>query len=206
MGILKGAVSVRRYRVEGEPPEGFRDLWRDALNLHAFRDPLSPLHKEEIVGWVQAHNLLDTTFDDLNRWLYNQYALFAMRVDKKVLPAKLFQAHLARRGEEWCKANNRERVPSAVKKELRELLEQEMLRQTLPRVQVTEVVWHVPEGWLLVHSQSDRVNDLLRKLFFRTFGLVAQPFDPVDFVADQPEVGARLLASGASDLRVEASA
>lgn len=203
MGILKGALTVRRYRVEATLPDGFRDSWRDALQHHAFRDPLSPLHKEEIAGWVQAHNLLDTTFEDLNRWLYLPYTLFALRIDKKVLPAKLFAAHLARRSEEWCKANNRERVPSAVKKEIRELLEQEMLRQTLPRVQVTEVVWHLDEGWVLFHNQSDRVNDIFRKLFYRTFGFVCQPFDPVDFVADLPEVSARLSGSGASDLRGE---
>jgi len=201
MGILKGALTVRRYRVEGEVPDGFRDLWIEAMNSHAFREPLSPLHKEEVMGWVQVHNLLDTQFDDLNRWLYNQYAVFALRVDKKVLPARYFQAHLQKRCEAWCKQNNRERVPSAVKKELKEVLEQELLRQTLPRVQVTEVAWHVPDGWLLVHSQSDRVNDLFRKLFFRCFGLVAHPFDPVDFVADLEGVGPALLASGASDLR-----
>ena len=58
MGIFKGALSVRRYRVDGEAPDGFRDLWRDALDAHAFRPPLSALHKEEIAGWVLAHNLL----------------------------------------------------------------------------------------------------------------------------------------------------
>ncbi len=205
MGILKGALTVRRYRVDGAVPDGFREPWRDALNTHCFREPLSPLHKEEIQGWVQVHNLLDTSFDDMNRWLYNQYVLIAFRVDKKVLPARLFQAHLAKRAEAWCKANNRERVPSAVKKELREALEQEMLRQTLPRVQVTEIAWNITEGWLIVHSQSERVNDLFRKLFFRTFGFVCQPADPVDFVADLPGVAERLLSSGASDLRAEAS-
>lgn len=201
MGILKGALSVRRYRVEGEAPEGFRDTWRDALDAHGFREPLSPVHKEETVGWVQAHNLLDTTFADLDRWLYNHYALFALRMDKKVLPAKLFAAHLQKRQEAWCKANNRERVPPPVKKELRELLEVEMLRQTLPRVTTTEVAWHIGEGWCIVHSGSERVNDTFRKLFFRTFGLVATPFDPIDFVGDLADVASRLAATGASDFR-----
>ena len=96
MGVLKGGLSVRRYRAE-QPPEGFRDTYIAALEENQFRDALTEVHKEQRVGWCQVHNLLDTTFQDTNRWLYNQYAVFALRIDKKVLPAKLFQAHLQKR-------------------------------------------------------------------------------------------------------------
>lgn len=202
MGVLSGALSVRRYRVEGSLPEG-REALIDALNANSFRDPLSPVHKEEILGWTQIHNLLDTSFDDVNQWLYNHYAIFAMRVDKKTLPAKLFKAHLQKRQQAWCKESGRERVPAKVKEELKELLELEMLRQTLPKVAVHEVAWNLNEGWLMFHSQSDVVNDKLRKLFHRTFGLVLQPVTPLDWVADRPEEAERLLASGVSDLREE---
>lgn len=201
MGILKGALSARRYRVPGEVPENFRDVYQSALAEHAFREPLSETHKEAFSGWVRSQNLLDTDFDDLNLWLYNQYALFSLRTDKKVLPAKLFAAHLQKRCAEWCVKSGRERVPAKVKEELKELLEQEMLQKTLPRVQVTEVVWNVAEGWLLFHSQSTNTNDNFLKLFHRTFGIALQPFDPLDFVGDQPELAARLVSVGATDLR-----
>lgn len=204
MGILKGALSVRRYRTDGEPPEGFRDSYVAALESNAFRDALSPVHKEERVGWAQIHNLLDTDFVDLNRWLYNQYAVFALRVDKKVLPAKFFKAHLEKRVQGWCQQNNKERCPAAVKKELKELLEAEMLQQTLPRVQLYEVGWNLVEGWVLFHNSSELANDKFRKLFHRTFGLVLIPHDPLDFVADRPDLAEALVGSGASDLRPEA--
>ena len=203
MGILKGALTARRYRVDGEPPENFRDLYIEALNRDAFREPLSPVHKEEVAGWTQVHNLLDTTFDDINRWLYNEYAVLALRVDKKVLPATYFRAHLEKRKQAWCAANGRERVPAKVKEELKELLEEEMLRQTLPKVQVTELVWNVAEGWALFHSASEVANDRFRKFFHRTFGMVAVPFDPLDFMGDLSEVALALQSSGASDLRDE---
>ncbi|MFZ5481079.1 MAG: recombination-associated protein RdgC [Myxococcota bacterium] len=203
MGILKGALSVRRYRVDGEVPESFRDSYVKALEDNAFRDALSPLHKEERLGWVQIHNLLDTGFADLNQWLYNHYAVFAMRVDKKVLPAKLFKARLEKKVQAWCQENNRERAPHAVKTELKEALEAEMLQQTLPRVQLYECGWNVAEGWVVFHNQSELPNDKFRKLFHRTFGLVLIPFDPIDFVADRGELAEGLVGSGASDLRFE---
>lgn len=201
MGILKGALSVRRYRVGTDHPEGWQDRFIGALNEHAFREPLSPVHKEEVSGWVQVHNLLDADFSDVNRWLYNQYAVFALRTDKKTLPAKLFAAHLQKRVEAWCAANQRERAPRSEKERIKEELEQDLLRQTLPSVTLVEVAWNVAEGWLLVHSHAEAANDRFRKLFHRTFGQVAVPFDPLDFVSDWPEVGERLRASGASDLR-----
>jgi DNA recombination-dependent growth factor C len=205
MGILKGALSVRRYRVDGEPPEGFRDSYLAALEAQAFREALSAGHKEERVGWVQIHNLLDTSFADVNLWLYNQYAVFGMRVDKKTLPAKYFKAHLEKRVQAWCEANKKERCPGSVKTELKEALEMEMLQKCLPRVQVYEAGWNVAEGWVIFHNQSELVNDKFRKLFHRTFGLVLVPHDPLDWLADRPELSESLVGSGASDLRIDAA-
>ncbi len=201
MGALKGAISARRYQVLGEIPENFTGLYIDKLNDNAFRDALSAAHKEERQGWVQVHNLLDTEFDDSNLWLYQQYAVFAMRVDKKVLPATLFRAMLQKRQQTWCKANNREKVPFSVKAELRETLETEMLAQTLPRVTIAEVVWNTREGWVLFHSHAEAQNDRFRKLFHRTFGFILRPFAPLDYLSDMPEVADRLMASGGTDLR-----
>ncbi|MSP55832.1 MAG: hypothetical protein EXR69_09560 [Myxococcales bacterium] len=201
MGALKGGLSARRYQVMGDLPANFQDDAIAKLNQNAFRDALTAVHKEERLGWVQVHNLLDTEFDDINVWLYQQFATFSMRVDKKVIPATLFRAMLQKRQQIWCKANNRERVPFTVKAELKEALELELLEKTLPRVTIVDVVWNTTEGWVLFNSHSAAQSDRFRKLFHRTFGYILQPFTPLDFVADLPEVAARLLSSGSTDLR-----
>ena len=90
MGLLTGGMTVRRFRVAGELPTGWRESFRERLDKMAFREPPTRMGKEEVEGWVQVHNLLDTSFEDFNKWLYNDYAVFALRVDKKSLPAKLF--------------------------------------------------------------------------------------------------------------------
>jgi len=195
MSMLTGALTVRRFRVEGQVPEGFRDSWRDQLNDLAFREPpTSGGGKEEIEGWVQVHNLLDTNFDDFNRWLYMPYALFALRVDKKTLPAKLFNAHLAKKCEAWAEDNGTERCPASVRTRIKEDLEDEWLRRTLPRAAVTEACWHIDEGWLVLHSHSDGVADRFRKRFYRTFALKLLPWSPLDWL-DDTEVSESLLGS-----------
>jgi len=204
MGILSGAVSVRRYVVLGEVPEGFRDAYIEALNDNAFREPISRVRKEEQVGWVSHHNLLDTEFDDLNVWLYNHYAHFHLRVDKKTLPANLFRANLEKRVAAWCEEQKRERCPRAIRDELKEQLEYELLQKTLPRVRLYEVLWNVAEGWLVFHNQSAAPNDLFRKLFRATFGFSLMPLNPLDLLGDDALADA-LERTGGSDVRVESA-
>ena len=138
--------------------------------------------REPSLGWVQSHNLLDADFTDLGRWLYNHYALFSLREDKKTVPAKYFRALLEKQIQEWCEAQGQTRCPRSVRDEIRDRLEFELLQKTLPRVRTVEVVWNLAEGWVLFHNHSDTVNDTFRKLFHRTFGLRLYPQNPLDLL------------------------
>lgn len=206
MAILSGSMTVRRYRVAGQVPDDFRAAYTEALTDHAWREPREWSTGIEAVGWCQVHNLLDTEFTDLNQWLYNEYLVVAMRVDKKSLPAKLLKAHLDKRVGAWCEENQRPKAPAKVKADIKEQLEFEMLGRTLPRVATHEMCWNLVEGTVLFHNTSDRVNDAFRKLFRHTFGLVLLPWSPLDFLADDPELAHALEVQGLSDLRPDGGA
>lgn len=188
MGILKGALTVRRFSVIGDLPSDWRDSFREQLERYAFTEPPQGMGKEEVEGWVLAHNLLDADFSNFNRWLYNEYLLLQLRVDKKRLPAKLFAATLDKRCSEYAEQHGLAKVPASKRKEMREALEMEWLKRTLPSVSVTEAVWHVDQGWLLVHSLSEGVADRFRKRFYQTFGLKLVPWSPLDFCSDSDHV------------------
>ena len=201
MGILKGPLSGRRYRIVGDLPEGFTDEFIAALNTNQHREPQSPTHKGQSIGSCQLHNLLDVDFSDVNQWLYNHYALFALRVDTKTVPAKLLRAHLEKRQQAWCLANNRPKAPAAVREELREALEQEMLLKTLPRVQTMEVSWNMNDRWLFFTSDGELPNENFQKLFLRTFGLRAIPWSPLDELAGTEGLPEALVSAGTTDLK-----
>lgn len=201
MGILNGSLSVRRYRATGAVPEDFRTAYGDALADHAFREPREWVPGVEAVGWCQVHNLLDTDFGDINRWLYNQYLVAALRVDKKSLPGKLLRAHLDKRVAAWCEEHGRPKCPPRVKADIKEQLEREMLDKTLPRVATYEFCWDLQSGHVLFHNSADRVNDAFRKAFRQTFGIALLPWSPLDFLADDPATAALLEVQGLSDLR-----
>lgn len=185
MGILSGALSARRYHVVGDLPDGWRERLQEGLDGHAFRDPTTEQGKEEIEGWVQAHNLLDTSFADRTRWLYNEWVVFALRVDKKSLPARLVSATVQKRAEAWCKERGVEKCPAAVKRQLKEDLEKEWLARTLPRVATTECAWNVAEKRLLLHTLSEKQADRFRTRFLRAFGLKLVARSPLDALEDE---------------------
>jgi recombination associated protein RdgC len=199
MGIVGGAMTVRRMRVFGDLPEGWRELFRDRLNELAFRDPEEKQGKEEVEGWVLTQNLLDTDFTDFNRWLFNNQLVLALRVDKKTLPAKLLNATVQKRCEAWCQEKEVERCPASIKKEIKENLEDEWLDRTLPRVAVTEAIWNIDAGYLLIHSLSSSTHERFKKRFHRTFGLKLVDWSPLDWLADAHTAQA-LLATAPAEL------
>ncbi len=199
MGFLKGRLTVRRYRVHDPLPEGFRDAYEAGLSEQAFRDHGSASRGEESVGWVCPDNLLDTDFDNRDRWLFDHYLMVGMRVDKKVLPAKLFQAMVDKRLRQWCQENTRADAPASVRLDVRSAIEVELLARTLPRVQMVPMCWHLAEGWLLFQSTSDSMNDKFRTLFRTTFGLVPEPFSPLDFLQDQPQLAEAISVVGMTE-------
>lgn len=201
MGILKGALTCRRFHVEGDVPPDFRAVYADALDEHQFRERKAAGVGEEVFGWVHAQNLLDNEFEDTGRWLYNHYVYAALRVDKKTLPSKLFKAMLEKRQQEWCEANGREKAPSGTRRELKESLEIELLHKTLPTVSHVEFCWNIVDRWCIFHSTSEKACDRFRTMFRNTFGLVLTPFSPLDFLVERPDVSGKLEIAGISDYR-----
>ena len=104
----------------------------------------------------------------------------------------LARATLDKRRAEWCAERSVERCPNAVVAELREQLEQEWLKRTLPAVSVTEAAWSLTGGWMELHSLSEGVADRFRKRFYRTFGLKMVPWSPLDWLTDRAAVDALL--------------
>jgi DNA recombination-dependent growth factor C len=197
MGLLNGGVTARRFRVVGDLPDAWRDQFRERLTKNAFREPPTRVAKEEIEGWVRVQNLLDTDFDDFNLWLFQAFAVFSLRVDKKVLPGKLLSAHVDKKCREWARERGVERVPASVRKEIKEKMETEWLDRAFPRVAVTELAWNVTEGWALIGTTSEKTIDRIRKRFSRTFQLDLVPWSPLDAVKTV-DVREALLASAPS--------
>jgi recombination associated protein RdgC len=182
MALLQGPMTLRRFRVEGDLPADPRDHLRDGLQAHAFPESATPQGGEEVEGWVVVHDLLDARFDDFNRWHYDDWVLMALRVDRKRLPKRLFQATLQRRCDRWCADKGVEHCPASVREELSDALSVEWYARALPTVTVTEAAWSLSGRSVWLTSLSDAVADRFRKRFLRSFGLTLVPLSPLDWL------------------------
>ncbi len=196
MGFLKGRLTFRRYRVVDPLPDDFRDRFEQAFTDHAFREKSTISKGEETVGWVRADNLLETDFSNRDKWLYTHYVMAGMRIDKKTLPTPLVRAMIEKRIEAWCEEHGRANAPSSVRSDIRLNIENDLLARTLPTVKVVPFCWNLPEGWVLFENTSDRINDRFRTLVRNSFGIALEPFSPLDFLVDSPELVEPLAAAG----------
>jgi recombination associated protein RdgC len=197
--MLSGALTVRRFNLVGTLPEGWRESYRDKLNEHAFKDNAIEVGKEEREGWVQIHNLLETSFDDFNKWLYNDLVIVSLRTDKKSLPAKLLKATLEKAYADWCEENGAKRCPKAVREDIREALEAKWLRRALPKVATLDLCLNLRDRYAILHSLSDTAADRVRKRVFATFGLRLVATSPLDLVSDV-DLRAAMLDTVAGDI------
>lgn len=194
MGLLNGQLTSRRFRVDGELPENFRDVYRDRLNEFAFREPPYK-SKEASEGWVHIDEMMNTSFENFNRWLIGEYVLVALRIDQIRLPAKRFKAELKRRTQEWCTEREIERCPAAVRSEIKQVLEDEWLAQSMPTTKMVGFCWNLTTNVLYIESQSEGVCDQIRKRFFRTFGRRMSLLSPLVWVEDDEDLVGQMIGT-----------
>ena len=202
MGFLKGGLTFRRYSVNGEVPSDFRERYQQRLTEHAFAVRPGEGSKLEYVGWTTIHNLLDVDFTNMDRWFIEPHILGMMRLDVKTVPNNLFRAMLERRYQDWCETHSKERCPSRVKSEIKDILKAELIAQSLPRVKTVEWCWDLQLNHVFVHNTSESMNERFRNLFYDTFGLTLSAFSPLSFLDAHQEISARLEHSGLSELQV----
>lgn len=191
MGLLKGTVSVRVFRVEGNPPEGFRWTYADALSAEGFHAPakrsLAP-----VSGFVRVDSMLEVDFQDPGTWEFGHILAWQLRTDTRRLPGIAFKAHLKKQIADWCTEAGRARAPQAVRVEIKDRLEQEWLQEVLPSTRLVEVAWDTASRELLVFHTADAVSNLVRKAFKRCFGFDTAPVDSLGLDTERVEALAAL--------------
>lgn len=206
MPLLTGALGGRRYRVIGDFNPEIRETYLDRLREEAFREPRSAAKGGENLGWVTLHNLCDTEFSG-ESCFFTQYFCFSLRIDNKRLPAKLVKALLELRMRDWLAESGREKVPTVVKKEMREQLELELFPRQLPSVAVHDVCWDLTRGTAHFFSNSGRANEVFRTLFAKSFQLETRPIGPLQLIAEHGQADTWVPALdriGYADYRPEA--
>jgi hypothetical protein len=165
MGILRGNISLARFATHTRTMP--KEEICAKLIEHRFR-PFEGGSDKERVGWAEWRNPLITDLDP--DWiLQDGYAAFALRVDTRQVPSALLKNHLMLRIEKFKKQEDLAFVPKETQKEMKEELEEELLRKVVPTTKSYEVVWDLREQTIWTNASSKSAQSQLLGHLMATF-------------------------------------
>jgi hypothetical protein len=186
MGVLRGTITVRRFRITGDLPRDVRARFLKAIRAHAYA-PIDPTSDEQqAVGWVSSLDQDDADLS-LNKLMFGDRLVVGLRVDTLKAPQPEVKRLVAQRAREMEQKSGN----PLQRRELRLLkatIERELRERILPRVRVTDLAWdlgvHALKGhgrlylWSTSKGQNELFLDLFAKTFAKSFGLEATPEGP----------------------------
>ncbi len=176
MGLLKGSLSLSRYRVEGELPEGFKDFLDRRIRRNLFQE-IDDSTAELSVGWVSAHDFLDTRLEFAS-YALDPYVVLGLRLDRRRVPSSTLKKYW-RREMDQAKAYGEGRALSRPQREeLKEKARLDLLRRIPPTTQMAEVCWDTSRGQVLFCATGKSARELFEEHFRKSFGLTLTPEIP----------------------------
>jgi DNA recombination-dependent growth factor C len=174
MGLFKGAVSYRRFRLMGELPTDYPPQFLAAVNKRAFRPIEGATDEERSVGWVHIHDPLDTDFVG-EKLFFEDQMLLALRIDQKRVPAKVLAAYVQKAEREYMQTNNRESLSRSERRNLRDLVRNDLLARVLPSLATFDAAVNLTEREVRFWSLTRSTCELFQELFEETFGMNLMP-------------------------------
>ena len=169
MGLLSASVSITRYKVEGQLEAPVLETVAEALQENAISD-IDDQAPEKISGWTSFEKPYQPDFSG-SSFVYGAYLIFALRIDKKAIPAKVVQKHfmiesarrLAESGRQYLSRNEKQRIKDHVV---------DGLSLKVPATpNVYDIIWNYEESFLWFFSNLKAANEELETLFLRSFDL-----------------------------------
>ncbi len=169
MSLLSASVSITRYKIEGQLKTPVTETVAAALKKNAIPE-IDDQSAETLSGWTSFEKPYQPDFSGSN-FVYATYLVFALRVDKKTIPAKLIQKYfmiesarrLAKSGRQYLSRNEKQTIKDHVIA---------ALYLKVPAIpHVYDIIWNYEESILWFFSNLKAANEELETLFLRSFGL-----------------------------------
>ena len=169
MGFLSATHSLSRYHIEGKFENRVMENIQTGLTKNAI--PTMESEYEEIsAGWVPFESPYNPDFQKFS-FSFGTHFVFSLRIDKKSIPAKLVQKHMAIEIEKKKEKTGRDFISKNEKGEIKEMVT-DMLMQKMPSVpNVYDILWNYEEENLLLFTTQKAVNEFFETIFFKSFNL-----------------------------------
>ncbi|MGM0419128.1 MAG: recombination-associated protein RdgC, partial [Thermodesulfobacteriota bacterium] len=170
MGLLTSTSSFLRYRIEDESQEISSENIRQKLKDNSFPEIPDSEMSESVSGWTTFENPFDPDFES-DHIAYGNNIVFCLRTDKKSVPKKIVDKHIAVESKKAMRESGRDYLSKNEKKKLKEEIILRLSLSIPATPDIYEVLWIPDKKEVLFFSGQKSVNEVFETLFRQTFSL-----------------------------------
>lgn len=177
MDFLNSKINVTRFKFE--EPVSLEELKNALPNFAAPK--LNIVDEEIVAGWSCAEDPTSVDFSECI--IAEKYLCANMRIAQKKLPSGLFKMMVAKEFNAWKKETGKEFIPSKTKREIKELVKEQLLPKIAPTVKNIWVIFD-DKGNCFAGTVSNKEKSIFEKLTFDTIGVYPAEQDFENIFAD----------------------
>ncbi|MDY0131743.1 MAG: recombination-associated protein RdgC [Desulforegulaceae bacterium] len=167
MGLLTSSSSFLRYKIDDDQKLSSEKI-RICLKENQFPEFAESEMTESIAGWVSYENHFDTDFE-FDPIKYGNYFVFCLRIDKKSIPKKIIDKHLAIESKKIMKEANKDYLSKNEKSKLKEdiILRLSLQMPSIP--DIYDILWIPEKNEIIFFTTQKTINEIFETLFRQTF-------------------------------------
>lgn len=169
MGILSSAVSITRYRVEGKIEGPVIDIVSKGLKKNAISE-IDEEAESKAAGWTSFENPFHPNFDG-SSFVFGNLFVFALRIDRKSIPAKLLKKHLILETSKRLAKTGRRFLSKDEKQALKDKVINDLAIRIPSTPTVYDLIWNYEASSLWFYSNLRSANEEIETLFRRSFNM-----------------------------------
>jgi hypothetical protein len=169
MSILSNSVSITRYQVQGKIKAPIIDTIANGLKTNTISDIDNQI-SDKAVGWTSFDKPFQPNFDG-STFVFGAYFVFALRIDKKNIAAKVLKKHYTIEAAKRLAESGREYLSKNEKKLIKEHVLNGLSLRIPATPNVYDLVWNYENSTIWFFSNLKAANEELETLFSKSFNL-----------------------------------
>lgn len=169
MGLLSSTTSLSRFKVDGQLDDPVIDTIAAGLKKNIITD-IDGNPSDRAVGWSSFQDPFKPDFEG-SSFIMGTSIVFALRIDKKSIPNKMVQKHVAVESARRLRELGRDFLSANEKKMIKDHVINQLSLKMPATPNVYDVVWQYESGDLWFFSNLKSANEELETLFIKSFGV-----------------------------------
>lgn len=176
MGLLSPRTALTRYRVEDSGNTPLKEIVFNGLEKNSILS-IEDETAAKVSGWSSFEEPFQPKFDDYS-FVYGNYFVFCLRIDKKTIPANLIRKHVALESKRKREATGRDFISRDENRLIKEHVINTLSLRIPAAPTVFHVLWQYENGLLFFLTHQKTATEEFETLFYHSFHLRLIPLFP----------------------------